>query len=312
MLEKWDAPEEIIVCLYDGKYHFGLAALVNSLVRSNFKGLINTAYRDGLPPWVTQLKLIDNNAYYVTNDIIIHFELVTTDIHFAFYKPYFIKQTAVNFPLTNKIFYFDVDIVIDAPWSFFSNWLEDKVCLCLDDSYEYVHNNHPWRKDWKKLANMEKTFFNPETAYVNSGFIGIMRESIYLIDKWIELTNKFKELGGSLEVIFQDGHNSYKGDQDLLNAAITVSPEIKLSLIGKEGMGFTQPAYLMTHAVSKIKPWNKNYLSYLIKNGHKPSYSEKNFFNYCKYPINVFSKFQFFRKKSNLFIASFFGRYIGY
>lgn len=50
MLEKWDAPEEIIVCLYDGKYHFGLAALVNSLVRSNFKGLINTAYRDGLPP----------------------------------------------------------------------------------------------------------------------------------------------------------------------------------------------------------------------------------------------------------------------
>lgn len=312
MFRKWDAHEEIIVCLYDGEYHLGLAALINSLVTAKYKGLINTAYRGVLPPWISQLKYVDNNYYQITDDMVINFELVNTHMNMAYYKPYFIRQTVNDYALAKKIFYFDVDIVINAPWSFFSAWLEDHVCLCLDNSYEYVHNNHPWRKDWKKLANMEKTFFNPQTAYVNSGFIGILRKNINLIDKWISLTERFEELGGSVKEIFQEGHNSYKGDQDLLNAAITVSPDIELSLIGKEGMGFTQPAYLMTHAVSKIKPWNKNYLKFLFKTGRKPGYSEKAFFNYCAQPIKLFSKVKYYSKKIDLFLATFFGRYIGY
>lgn len=312
MLEKLLAYEEVIVCLYDGQYHFGTGALINSLVNSKFKGLVNIAHRGHFPPWITQLQPIDDNLYRITNDITIHFESVKTHMHLAYYKPFFIKQTALHYPWIKRFFYFDVDIVIDAPWSFFSNWLDDQVCLCLDSTYEYVHTNHPWRRDWKRLASMEKNFFNPETAYVNSGFIAITKESICLVDKWIELTNRFEELGGSVKVIFQDGHNSYKGDQDLLNAAITVSPNIKLSLIGKEGMGFQQPAYLMTHSISNIKPWNKNYFTCLIKQGHKPNYSEKNFFNYCKHPIRLFSKSVYFRKKINLLVAQFLGRYIGY
>lgn len=312
MLIKPYAWEEVIVCLYDGQYHFGTGALINSLVNSKFKGLVNVAHRGELPPWITQLERIDDQYYNVADGITVHFDFVDTHMHLAYYKPFFIKQTAISYPATKKIFYFDVDIVVDAPWSFFSNWLEDQVCLCLDSTYEFVHANHPWRRDWKRLANMERNFFNHETAYVNSGFVGITREGINLIDKWIELTDRFEELGGSVKMIFQDGHNSYKGDQDLLNAAITVSPNINLSLIGKEGMGFQQPAYLMTHTVSKIKPWNKNYLLYLIRHGRKPEYSEKNFFNYSNYPIKLFSKGTYLRKKCNLLIARFLGRYIGY
>jgi hypothetical protein len=312
MLEALAGLDEIIVCLYDGDYHFGVAALANSLVRSNFKGFINTAYRGSLPPWVEQLKHIDSNTFYLVPDIIIHFEQIKTEMHLAYYKAYFIRQTFKDFPSTNKIFYFDVDIVISAPWSFFSNWLDDDVCLCLDNSYEYVHHNHPWRKEWKRLAKVESSFRNPVTAYVNSGFIGIKRKSIALLDKWIELTEKFEEIGGNLKEINQNGKSSYKGDQDLLNAAITVCPEIELSLIGKEGMGFSQPAYLMSHAIAKVKPWKKNYLKYLIAKGHKPSHSEKDFFKYCKHPIKLFSSFHFFLKKTNLMLATFFGRYIGY
>lgn len=304
--------DEIVVCLYDGDYHLGVAALANSLVKSNFNGLINTAYRGPLPPWVKQLKAVDENTFCLTNNIIIHFEKVETEIHLAYYKPYFIKETFAKYPEADKIFYFDVDIVVSAPWSFFSNWLEEDVCLCLDNSYEYVHNNHPWRKDWKRLAKVDDFFYSPVTAYVNSGFIGIRRKSMALLDKWIELTKRFEEIGGNLKEVNQNGKSSYKGDQDLLNAAITVSPEIELSLIGKEGMGFTQPAYLMSHAVSKVKPWKKNFLKFLIETGHKPSHSEKDFFNYCKYPIKLFSQFGFFLKRSNLILAKFFGRYIGY
>ncbi|MEO6734253.1 MAG: hypothetical protein ABIN01_23735 [Ferruginibacter sp.] len=312
MFDKKSECNEIIVCLYDGKYHFGLAALINSLVKSDFKGIINAACRDVLPPWVNQLKLIDNNSYRVANDVIIHFEMIETEMNLAFYKPYFILKTFQDYPLANKIFYFDVDIVVNAPWNFFTNWLDNQVCLCLDSSFEYVHSNHPWRKDWKKLANVPADFPSTETAYVNSGFIGLSRESIHLIEKWMMLTDRFAELGGSLKEFFQDGHISYKGDQDLLNAAITVSPEIKLSLIGKEGMGFTQPAYLMTHVTAKDKPWDKNYMKHLFKAGHKPSYSEKNFFNYCRSPINLFPEVTLRAKRVNLFLATVFGRLIGY
>ncbi|MEO6719211.1 MAG: hypothetical protein ABIN67_02555 [Ferruginibacter sp.] len=312
MLDKKIGVDELIVCLYDGHYHFGVAALVNSLVKSNFKGFIHIGYRGVLPPWVKQLQMIDDSSFFVTNDVVIHFEMIDTDINLAFYKPYFIAKTFRDHSLLNRVFYFDVDIVVNAPWSFFSSWLEDEVCLCLDSNYEYVHSNHPWRKDWKKLANVDTNFCNTETAYVNSGFIGITKHSMPLIEKWMMLTDKFAELGGSLKKFFQDGHISYKGDQDLLNAAITVSPNIKLSLIGKEGMGFTQPAYLMTHATSKDKPWDKNFVRNLFKYGKKPSFSEKNFFNYCKYPINLFPAATLLTKKINLFLATVLGRLIGY
>jgi hypothetical protein len=312
MSEDIATDKEIIVCLYYGEYHYGVAALANSLVASNFTGLIHIGYQGVLPPWVKQLRSIDESTFYITKDVIIKFEAVETEMNLAFYKPFFIKQTFDNLPSANKIYYFDVDIVINASWSFFSKWLDNHVCLCLDNAFEYVHDNHPWRKDWKRLANVEDNFSNPETAYVNSGFIGISRTNLHLVDKWIDLTNKFQELGGSLKVFFQDGHLSYKGDQDLLNAAITVCPAIKLSLIGKEGMGFKQPEYLMTHALSKNKPWDKNFLKHLVKYGHKPSFPEKNFFNYCKYPINLFSKNRFRIKKFDLFLASLFGRYFGY
>ncbi|MEO6549466.1 MAG: hypothetical protein ABIN94_15795 [Ferruginibacter sp.] len=312
MPDKENDLNEAIVCLFDGHYHLGLAALVNSLVKSNFKGFINTAYRGELPPWLNQLQSTGNNSYRVTKDVTIHFDLVDTVMNLAFYKPYFIAKTFQDYPLANRLFYFDVDIVVNAPWAFFSNWLDGHVCLCLDSSYEYVHSNHPWRRDWKKLANVEDGFNNPETAYVNSGFIGITRKNIYLVQKWILLTDKFAELGGSVKEFFQDGHMSYKGDQDLLNAAITVSPEIELSLIGKEGMGFTQPAYLMTHAVAKDKPWNKNFISHLFRIGQKPSFSERNFFNYCETPIALFSSAVLRVKNINLFLATFLGRFIGY
>lgn len=303
---------EVVVCLFDGDYHFGLAALVNSLVKNNFKGYINAAYRGVLPPWIKQLEKIGQNTFKVSNNVIIHYENIETDMNLAFYKPYFIAQTFKDFSAAEKVFYFDVDIVVNAPWSFFSNWLNDQVCLCLDSSYEYVHSNHPWRKDWKRLANLGEDFFSAETAYVNSGFIGITKINLVLIEKWRQLTERFSELGGSLKTCFQDGHNSYKGDQDMLNAAITVLPGIKLSLIGKEGMGFSQPAYLMTHAIAKAKPWNKNYLKHLIFEGQKPTYPERNFFSNSQTPIILFSRSTNHLKKTNLFLATLLGRFIGY
>jgi hypothetical protein len=109
----------------------------------------------------------------------------------------------------------------------------------------------------------------------------------------------------------KDGHRAFKGDQDLLNAAMSVSKDVKLSIIGTEGMGFTYPHYLMLHAVESTKPWDNNFIKEIILRGKRPSGAAKGYINNCAYPIPVYSSLHLKIKKLNLKIASLMGRVLG-
>jgi hypothetical protein len=303
--------KEIIVCLFDGDYNLGAAALINSLVKSNFKGLIDIGHRGDVPVWVNQLESAGENQFYASKDVVINFRQVDTRMHLGYYKPYFIKETFENYPDTNKVYYFDVDIVVRAPWRFFSDWLTKGLCLCLDNSFHFLHHTHPWRKQWRQLAPKGDQSFNKINYYFNSGFLGIERESMALITRWIYYTEKYIENGGDVSCFVKDDYNHLKGDQDLMNAAITISPEIEISIVGKEGMGFTFPASVMEHAVGDTKPWNNDFFTQLIKTGRKPNSADKAFFINSKYPIKVFARYIYKIKKFDLYIASVFGRILG-
>ena len=307
----FEMEDEIIVCLFDGDFHMGFAALANSLVQSGYKGLINAGYRGSLPLWVNQLKSLGDNHFCLAAGIIIHFNKVDTEMHLGYFKPFFIKETFNSYPAASKIFFFDTDIIINAPWSFFSKWLDKGICLCLDGAFHFLHTTHPWRKDWKLLANAEETSYNKTHYYFNSGFIATERESINLIDKWADLTKKYIRAGGNVDFFSKDAYISVKGDQDLLNAAITVSTDIEINIMGKEGMGFTLPATSMYHAIGFAKPWNKSFLGHLIKSGQKPTLPDQKYFTFCKYPICIFPPFVFRIKKLDLLSASVFGRFLG-
>jgi hypothetical protein len=233
-------------------------------------------------------------------------------MHLGYYKPFFLKEIFNCYKDTNRFYYFDVDIVVRAPWNFFSDWLETGLCLCLDGSFHFLHNTHPWRKQWRKWAGQNDHIINYTNYYFNSGFLGIERESAGIIDKWIYFTEKYIEMGGDISRFVKDEYNHLKGDQDLLNAAITVSPPtVEISIVGQEGMGFSGPATIMEHAIGDEKPWNNGFFLQLIKTGHKPNSAEKSFFDYCKHPIKVFSPIKYQIKRSDLFFASLFGRIIG-
>ncbi len=302
--------KEIIICLFDKEYHYGIAALANSLAASNFNGLVNVGYRGTLPFWVKQLKSIGEH-YYLTTDIIIHFRLLDTEMHLGYYKPFFIKETIDTHTTTDKFYFFDADIVIKAPWSLFSNWLDKGVCICLDSNFHFLHHNHPWRKDWRKLAEVDEKLLNNTHHYFNSGFLGIERHSIDLIKRWILFTEKYRETGGDVNQFEKAPYSSFKGDQDLLNAAITTSADIEISIMGKEGMGFTYPATIMEHAVGDFKPWNKNFLTQLIKVGRKPNMADHAYFSFCNYPICIFPRHSYRLKKLKLLTASILGRFLG-
>lgn len=299
---------EIIVTLYEGHYHYGVAALINSLVAAEFKGLLLVSYRGQLPPWVNQFQKLENQQYKIDEYRSVSFIHLNVKMHFGFYKPIFLKEALSNYPLAQRIYYFDPDIVVNAPWTFFSTWVNSGVALCLDNCFHFVHRNHPWRREWIVLANVNLEYCAQIDYYVNSGFIGLKRANVVILDEWISMTKKYENSGETIYSFVKDGHRAFKGDQDLLNAVLTVFPGIKISLIGKEGMAFSQPAYLMSHAVNNIKPWKNNFLKDLISRGFAPGIAEKDYFKHANYPISPYSKGLFLVKSIDIKFASILSR----
>jgi hypothetical protein len=293
---------EIVTTLYEGHYEKGVGALVNSLVQADFNGKICIGYRGTLPLWLGQLEKTDK-GYKVSEDIHLVFIFLDVDMHFGYYKPSFMKKMVEEHPDVTNIYYFDPDIVVLAPWSFFKSWVKAGTALCLDNCYPFLHRNHPWRTEWKALAKNEQETDCVIDYYVNSGFIGINKANTLVIDKWIFLTEQYRNIGGDVSQFEKDAPRAFKGDQDLLNAALTICPESIVSAIGTEGMGFTAPAYVMAHAIDYIKPWKVNFVKEMIIKRDKPSSAAKFFFSYCEYPIRVFSKSTMILKRTNIKIA---------
>ncbi len=303
-----DLYRNIIVTLYEGHYHYGVAALLNSLKISGFVGLFRVGFKGNLPPWTGQLKHIEGNLYELDSDILVSLENLNPEYHFGYYKPYFIKDSFDKYPTAENVSYFDPDIVVIAPWEFYLNWTKAGVALCTDNCFPFVHRNHPWRKEWRSFAPDAFTGHHIIDQYVNSGFVGVKRSSVLLIERWIEFTEKYNKDGGNLSLFEKDAHRAFKGDQDLLNAAITVTPEIDLSIIGSEGMGFSFPAYLMAHAVGNVKPWKENFIRKVLFKGIRPSFMSKCYFKYCNSPIVCYNGFVLFYYRLCLKLAAFLGR----
>lgn len=304
--------KEIVVTLYENHYDLGVGSLINSLFKTGFVGLVYIGYRGKLPVWYNQLEKYNDEYYHLDNKIFVKYDLLDIDMHFGYYKFTCLKQVLEIYQSAKKIFYFDPDIVLHTEWAFFSNWLESGISLNLDNCFHFVHHNHPWRKEWIRVAAADEKLYNPVDYYVNGGFMGLKRENSIFLDRLIACTLRFKEVeNGNLNGYIKDGHRAFKTDQDILNAVITTSADLTFSIMGKEGMSFTQPGYLMSHAVHFVKPWKKNFLLNVIKYGQKPDIPEQNYFNYFDSPIQVFSPKTLKLKKINLKLASILGRLIG-
>jgi hypothetical protein len=176
--------QEIIVTLSERRYHYGVAALINSLVKAHFKGLLIVGYRGALPQWLRSLRE-EESKYIVNEHLTIKFILLDVGMHFGYYKPFLLKEV-LGYPNIRTVYYFDPDIVVVAPWQFISSWANmGAVALCTDNAFPFVHRNHPWRSEWKKLA-LNANIIGEDAVldhYINSGFIGIAKNQEVLLDR---------------------------------------------------------------------------------------------------------------------------------
>ena len=305
-----------ICTLFEGNYHFGVAALSNSLIKNGFTGTIYIGYRGKLPMWVVNEKKekLDNVKTNIEinpiEGVILKFIYLETSNHFTNYKPKFMQDLMMEYSDIDNLFYFDPDIVVDIDFSFFEEWINSGIAVS-EDINSPLQEFHPRRVGWRaffKEHNIDLTFKN--SIYVNGGFLGVKRESILFLELWIKTQNIATESIGGLGVSFLDEIKIRMFDvfdQDCLNATIEVY-DGRISFVGKEGMGFSNGGSIMYHALGSPKPWNAKIFSRALK-GRIPRNVDTAYWKNTNFPILAHSKWEIRKKRMVLNISKFIGRF---
>ncbi len=316
----------IAICtLFEGHYHFGVAALSNSLYKNGFRGSLYIGFRGALPYWadkaIVNLDLEWENAktLKVVDGLELNFLPLYTNYHLTNYKPDFMLEILAG-PAKNAegIFYFDPDIVLTGPFAFLEEWISCGVAVC-EDVNSPLQEFHPRRVAWRryfKKYNIDLNFRNP--IYVNGGFTGIHKSDFYFLKTWKNLQELMGfEIGGLNRSAFESSDqlpSQLSGDyapfgytdQDALNATIEVYNG-NVSYTGKAAMSFDNGLALMPHALGYSKPWLINPFIELLK-GDRPRRVDKEFWNVINSPIKVFSLAKVKGMKMAVKISAFLGR----
>jgi hypothetical protein len=300
-----------ICTFFEGDYHIGLAALVNSLFRAGYVGPLWAGYRGALPPWLDQLKDTDDpHAYLVGSKIRLTFVRIETDLHFTNYKPRFMLDLFAG-PANDcgYMWYFDPDIFVRCRWSFFTEWQQNGVALCHDIVNNVLPEDSPIRHQWRRAAE-NMGFRNPRCLnhYFNGGLVGVSAAHRSFLETWQRIM-EYVEKDGYDRRLFRVGQRELpfmQIDQDALNVAAMYSQH-PLTTMGPEAMGLIPGGFTMFHAIGP-KPWRASFLRRALT-GTPPSESDKFFFTQVSSPIRIYSPAHLRSKRLACSVASLIGRF---
>lgn len=300
-----------ICTLFEGDYHFGLAAFVNSLVHAGFTGTVWAGYRGSLPPWLGKLKQLNSAAkeFMVGDRVRLIFVLLDTPMHFTNYKPQFMLDLFAG-PARDceYLWYFDPDIFIRCSWSYFEDWQQNGIALCQDIVNNILPADSPLRHQWTRAAeSIGLKNPRPLNHFFNGGMVGVSAAHVSFLHTWRRFVELAEMLGSDLNVMTENREKAFfTADQDGLNAAAMFS-EHPLTTMGPEAMGFVNGGFTMYHAVGK-KPWRGSLLLRAL-GGLPPIGADKFFFTQVSHPIRAYSPSRLRMKRFGCSIASLVGRF---
>lgn len=307
-----------ICTLFEGDYHYGLGALVNSLCAHGFRGTIWAGYRGDLPPWAQPCESHDGHSVFTVSDhCLIRFIPLQTGAHLTNYKPDFMLSVLELAPALEAIYYVDPDITVIAPWSFFEEWVSCGVALC-EDVNSPLYENHPRRVAWRRHyepRGMPLRYKGPQ--YANGGFQGIARSDFAFLETWRTAQEIMAPLIGGLEKsMFSDSslpreklHHLFpfnRTDQDALNVAVEATAQ-PVSMMGKEAMGFAPGGIVIPHALGSLKPWNKH-MTFCALDGRAPTAADCGYWSHAQAPIRLYPKPTLFLKHLDMLCGKAIGR----
>lgn len=288
--------------LFEGDYHLGAAALLNSLHRAGFTGTFVCGHRGAPPPWMDAARALGPG-------ITVQFRPVTTAIHLTNHKPVFLQECWQAHPEATSLHYFDPDIVVKAPWSVLARWARDGLALC-EDMNAYFPERHPYRLAWTDFLERSRLETKRSLGrYYNAGFIGLSRAQEGFLETWADLVRRSAAETGSLEKLKHAGPHTlfHSADQDALNLALLLTTH-PINAAGPEAMDFVPGGHLLSHAAGGAKPWRGGFLRAAL-GGMAPGLAQKNFFAHVTEPIQVLPSFKLARLRASLRLAAFIGRF---
>lgn len=301
-----------ICTLFEGDYHLGLAAFVNSLVQAGYAGTVWAGYRGKLPPWIHQLERLDTpgEAYLVNGQIRLVFLLLDTDYSLTNYKPQFlINLLAGEARDCEYLWYFDSDISIRCNWAFFADWQQHGIALCQELVNNILPADSPLRRKWMRAA-ADIGLGNPRplNCYFSGGMVGIPAAQTDFLHTWRRFIER-AEAEGCDPRAFMTGSREdafLSADQDALNITAMYT-EHPLTTMGPEAMGFVPAGFTMYHCVGP-KPWKAPFVRRALA-GIPPSSADKFFFTQVSSPIRAYSPLQLKIKSLSCAIAALIGRF---
>jgi hypothetical protein len=301
-----------ICTLFEGDFHIGLAAFLNSLVHAGYSGTVWAGFRGPLPPWLNQIQRsgAGENEYRVGDQLELVFLKVSTEIHLTNYKPRFMLDL-LRGPARDCEFlwYFDPDICVRARWPFFANWQRYGIALCQEIVDNNLPENSPLRHEWMEIGS-EIGLKNPRPLnhYYNGGLVGVPASHAGFLEIWRCLIEFAGKSGYDLKTMMPGNREMpfHASDQDALNIAAMYS-ECPLSTLGPQGMGFVPGDPMMYHTVGQ-KPWRGSFFLRAL-GGVPPSAAMKFFLTQAKSPIRPYSSLTLFVTSLACSIAALIGRF---
>jgi hypothetical protein len=308
-----------ICTLFEGHYHYGVAALANSLYKNGFRGSIYAGYKGTLPDWCSSAKVsnsfldFETKTLEVAEDLKIHFIAIVTDFHLTNYKPFFMLKIWENLePGIENLAYFDPDIVVKCKWDFFENWMSHGVALVHEIVSNDMPPTHPIRLEWESVIKKSGREIKRNLhSYINGGFCGISKNNIEFLNVWCDITNVgikyFKLRADQWSHTYNRTYIFYTQDQDALNITAMCS-QSPISEIGPEGMDFIHGGFTMSHALGVPKPWKKGYLLSTFK-GMPPSLADRSYWINVNGPLSLYKTLFIKRKSMAISVAALIGRF---
>ena len=304
----------VICTLFEGDYHYGVGALVNSLCQHGFQGAVYAGYRGELPPWAKAAKRESRySELSVAPGVSLRFVLLTTPAHFTNLKPdRMLSIWEVECPDADALFYFDPDILVECRWSFYEEWVGFGVAVCAD-VHPILPEDHPLRHAWRRYFEpLGVRFIRQQAIEYNGGFVGVSRSCRGFLKTWQRIQELMAPAIGGLQnrVVKDRSFLFHLTDQDALNVA-TMACEEPVSPAGLEGMDYLHGGgfCIMSHAAGGVKPWNKKMLWSALR-AIPPRRADKAFLRYASSPIQLYSKWRLGLKRLDLLAGSAIGRYI--
>lgn len=300
-----------ICTLFEGDYHYGVGALVNSLARAGYKGTVWAGYRGALPPWVSQLQPLDEPGHYmVANQLRLAFVPLNVGFHFANYKPDFMMELFANQAReADYLWYLDPDICVRCKWSFFEKWARHGIAICEDITSNMIPENDPLCNLWLQAGESEGLGKGrPLGHYYNSGMVGLGPAHKSFLDLWKRMIAAGVAAGCNIQRIDSLSREFpfHILDQDAMVIAMMFT-EHRLTTMAPDAMGFIPGGYVMYH-VRGPKPWRGSLLRRAL-GGTPPCSATKFYFTQASAPIRLYSPLQFRLKKLACNLAAVLGRF---